>query len=383
VPAHHPIPPYVPASPTTFLLFNTSDIGGSERRLAGLWLYLRDSLGDSFRLVCHPGLVDALARQKEYAAIDQYRHQIISVPFTGRTREDTTLSRAFAFSSHVKAGDQLHFQGFFPLLSALRKDIFYLYSLNESSLNNVNLTGKAYYLLSLLRAQRADILDPKLHALFQRLYFFSRSKFYLTSGSYVDTTLFQPRFPKRNDVVFLGRFIAVKQVIPFVKAMPLIHQRLVAAGITDARFYLLGFGALEAEMRALLAGPAYEGIEWILEKAANPEAYLRSSKIILSIQRGNNYPSKSLLEGMAAGNVPVVTDAGTTELIAPRAFSTYVPETFSDEEIAEAITGVLTLGDAAFAARSEQARTFVERAFTLKRMADYYKAFYGVGNGAQ
>jgi glycosyltransferase involved in cell wall biosynthesis len=77
------------------------------------------------------------------------------------------------------------------------------------------------------------------------------------------------------------------------------------------KFYLLG------------DGPDFEKAEtfkrehnlWNVEMpgfVSYPQEYFKKSKIFVSIQQSNNYPSQSLLEAMACGNAIIASDVGET-----------------------------------------------------------------------
>jgi len=98
--------------------------------------------------------------------------------------------------------------------------------------------------------------------------------------------------------------------------------------------------------------------------------------VFFSLQMRNNYPSKSLLEGIAAGNIPLVTDVGTTRLIARPEFSYYVPENFSADDIAGELLQILSLDETTLQEKMTAARTFISNNFTIQTSAAYYINLY-------
>ena len=79
---------------------------------------------------------------------------------------------------------------------------------------------------------------------------------------------------------------------------------------------------------------------------------------------------------MSAGNLPIVTDVGSTRKIATPGFSYYVPEKFSAEDIAANILSILKLNDAELANKMNSARNFVIKNFTIQSSADYFTSLY-------
>jgi glycosyltransferase involved in cell wall biosynthesis len=355
------------------MIHTTQGVGGTEKRLTGLWLMLKKA-NYNVKIVCSNVLLNGMLQQSELDGLTNYSTDIITLPFTGKL-SDSVLIKEF-IDKEVKAGDRLHFLSYYPLLLKRKKGIQYLYSLTTCSLRNLNIKGRLFVLGAFARADKLDILDPLIYAFARKFFFYKKDRIFQTSNSYVDTIRYHPQHPKKNWIIFLGRFVPVKQVLRYVESIPVIHQKLIEVGIKDHVFYLLGYGALEEEIRAKLKGSDFKNVPVNVLKTDQPEAILKDSKIILSLQKGNNYPSKSLLEGLAAGNLPVVTSVGTTELIAPRHFSEYVPESFSSAEIAEAISKTLLLDDDKFIELSRLARDFVLNNYSIGKMADYYLNFY-------
>lgn len=199
----------------------------------------------------------------------------------------------------------------------------------------------------------------------------------MTPGSFVDTTIFKPsdNYQKENWFVFLGRFFYVKQVIQLLNVLPDVCRKLDAGGHTY-KFIFLGDGQLQPEMKKIILSPEFKGLPIEINWSNKPEEILAKSKVFFSLQMRNNYPSKSLLEGVAAGNIPLVTDVGTTRMIAKPAFSYYVPENFSANDIAGRLLDILALDETALQSKMKEAREFISNNFTIKTSAAYYTDLY-------
>jgi len=131
-------------------------------------------------------------------------------------------------------------------------------------------------------------------------------KIVVSSGSAVEVDRFQPAPEKHSVVVFAGRLVEEKNPLLFVEAIP-----AVARAMPNARFHLLGEGPLgpaveEAVERAGLRTVVTTG--FLLDLAP----ILAQTRVFVSLQRQDNYPSQSLLEAMACGAAVVATDVGLT-----------------------------------------------------------------------
>jgi glycosyltransferase involved in cell wall biosynthesis len=200
----------------------------------------------------------------------------------------------------------------------------------------------------------------------------------MTSNSFVDASFF-PKVEltkKINRVVHLGRFHPGKRIDKFILALPEVDSLLKERGILDAEYIILGYGTLEEAFREMLVGYEYKDIKYKIYFTPNPQEELIFSRIILSIQEKNNYPSRALLEGMACGNIPLVTDVGTTRKIADPSFSYFLNPDFQAKDLAEKIFEVLSLEENEFQKKAKSAIRFVEDNFTIEKMSDYYFQLY-------
>ena len=128
-----------------------------------------------------------------------------------------------------------------------------------------------------------------------------------------------------------------------------------------------------SELLAEAKNEIYNGLPIEIKFTSNPEEILNKSKVFISTQLFNNYPSRSLVEALAAGNLPVVTDNGQTRWIAKENFSYYVKEDFSETDIADAVYEIMKLDNNAFIEKANIARVFVTTNHTLKKMSNYFQ----------
>lgn len=366
---------------SVYHIIPTTGIGGAEKRFIELWCYLqRNEKQFNFYLVITGELHAALKAIPEIDKVLQPWENKIIIYQNDRNgsvlRSQKELYRFVC--KRTTANDIIHFILSFPTFIFPLKHNKTIYSLTESSLMNVNIKGRMLYLLNALRATYVDILDPGVHKKISRYFFFKRKRIMLTPGSFVDTNVFKPSddHQKENWFVFLGRFFFVKQVIGLLISVPEICQKLDAAGITDYKFIFLGFGQQENDMKLIMQQPAYKSLPIEIKRTNNPEKILARSKIFFSLQLKNNYPSKSLLEAMAAGNIPLVTDVGTTRMMAAPEFSYYVPENFSASDIARQLLSILSMDDASMQLKMNAARNFANKKFGINSSADYYSSIY-------
>ena len=366
---------------SVYYIIPTFGIGGAEKRFIELCSYLQQHDKEfNFYLIISEQLYSALKQNPEINKVLQPGENKI-IRFNIDTNKPILQFQKELYSfvcKHTTPDDILHFTLSFPTFIFPLKHKKTVYSLTESSLANVNFKGRALYLINALRARYVDILDPGVHQKISRYFFFKKNRVLLTTGSFVDTTVFKPVSdqPKENWFVFLGRFFFVKQVIELLNTLPEVCSKLDAAGIKNYKFIFLGFGQLEQHIYSIAALPKYRNLPVEIKMTNEPEAVLAKSKVFFSLQLRNNYPSKSLLEAMAAGNIPLVTDVGTTRKAAAPEFSYYVPEQFTASDITKQLLAILSLDENSQHSKMNAARNFILNNFTIQASADYYTGIY-------
>lgn len=362
-----------------YYIIPTNVVGGAEKRFIELWAYLQQKNSFNLNLIISKDLVAGPnANDTLQNIITKYKSKVFYFdinPSAGVFNFQKKLYRLVC--SITKADDILHFIIGFPSLIVPLKHKKTIYTLTESGFNNVNTKGRIAYLLNILRASHVDILDPMLHKKLSHLFFYKQKRIHLTPGSFVNHQLFTPAKEKENWFVFLGRFFAMKQVLELLAAVPVICNKINEQQAVPAyKFIFIGFGHLETEMRNMLQNESFKNLPVEILSTQNPEQILNRSKIFFSLQLNNNYPSKSLLEAMAAGNIPLVTDVGTTRMLAHPDFSYYVPENFSADELATRVIEILKLENRNFEQKILAARNFVINNFSIETSAVYFSDLY-------
>lgn len=356
------------------LVIPSIQLAGVEKRLLGFWLYSQKNYNRDFYLVTTKILHQKFLDAPEFAEIKNYSDKIIHIGVSESRSGSLKIVRDHLDKYRGKA--VMHFVLWYPLNLSLKKDRT-LYTFPGYDLSYLSPAKKAVLFSSFLRSKRSDILDPEIYKKMRKMFPFKKNSFSLTPNSVVNVEEYTADFDnKENWIVFLGRFVEHKQILRFARAIPEIHRRLISNNIKNIKFYLLGSGEQEEELKQITGGESYKGIDIFTGFVFDPQTILEKSKIILSVQLYNNYPSRSLLEAMAAGNMPVVTDVGNTDLIAKPEFSAYVKRDFSPDDIAQAITGLLSTPETIQVQKMKKARQFVAENCRMENMAQYFYKLY-------
>jgi glycosyltransferase involved in cell wall biosynthesis len=360
-----------------FLLLSTDHIGGAEKRFIGLWEAVCSTEKDlAITLVLSPALYQMLQNQEGYAAaLTKFQNRVIQWNISGRFRKFRSSLRRFV-DGHTEKQDILHFIGDHPLLPGLgRRQV---YSITQSSLKNLNNSGKAGHFAGIAFSDIIDILDPRVYEQISRWFFYKKKRLYRTANSFCDTRLFHslPFSEKKDWFVFLGRFEPMKQVCRLLDQVPSIYEAIRPLAGNDLQFYFFGHGSLESEMEIMMKEDRFTGLPITISYLEQPSEILAQSKVFFSLQWHNNYPSRSLIEAMAAGNIPLVTDVGQTRWLARPEFSYYVPEHFNREDMIRAVTEIYKTDPKELEEKSVMARQFILEHHTVEKMRDYYLGLY-------
>ncbi len=361
---------------SVFIILSTHHIGGAEMRFAGLWNAFnqnRENKDFDVFLVLNPALYENLIAAE---IISPHQSNVIVEKLSEKNFITYRANVNKAIKKYSTKGDIIHFIGYSPALLFYKRK-----SLLSVTLSNLNVEGaklKWIVLTSIFFSGSSDILDARVYKKLQKLFFWKKRSLHKTTNSFCNTELYKPVActEKKNQVVFLGRYSPEKQVIALMEAIPLIHAELKKSYNLDVQFYILGHGELAQNLLNIKEGDAFKNIKAEIYYEKFPYRVLNESKVFLSLQLHNNYPSRSLLEAMAAGNIPLVTDNGETRSIAKPEFSYYVPEKFTAAQLAQQLVQIFAMNEHDFNHKAMLARNSVLEEHTLEKMKLYYQKLY-------
>ena len=149
-------------------------IGGAEKRFIELYSYLQQNEKRfDFYLIISIELHEQLKQVKEiYKTLQPWEHKIITYRIDMNGPVSGFQKKLYDFvCSHTTGDDILHFIIFFPTFIFPLKHKKVIYSLTESSLQNVNINGRIVYLMNVFRAKFIDVLDPPFIKNFLNIFF--------------------------------------------------------------------------------------------------------------------------------------------------------------------------------------------------------------------
>jgi glycosyltransferase involved in cell wall biosynthesis len=188
--------------------------------------------------------------------------------------------------------------------------------------------------------------------------------------SFIKYENFYPVHPKLNNVVFSGRLVQLKNPLLFLEAVKIFNSAF--KDHKKISFNILGTGPLEKDMKSHalkngLSNVVFKG------KVSKPETILQHSKVFISIQQTENYPSQALIEAMACENAVIASDVGETRKLVTENEGELVR--LDADEIANALIRLLS-DDKTLSAKGKNARKKVISEHTIDRFKEYFYSLF-------
>lgn len=366
--------------PIAAIVLPTEQIGGAEKRLAELWVALRRRSTVPHKLVVSEPLRDHLGSMIEFGRTldDQRADVVVHAP------GDAPRRRALVRLGERQVVDVWHAVMASPLSLGLVRPAATVFTVPIATTDLLNIKGKLAVQAGVAFADATDVLDPKLTTTLKKLLPWKSSAIHNTPGSQIDIDAYRPlpHHEKRNVLVFCGLLSRAKNADRLLAALPELHARLTSAGVRDLSYVFLGRDTPELQFYERVRAMKNEPVTARFEP--NPAKVLSEAKVFFSVQPLTNYPSKSLLEAVACGALPVVTDVGDSRQIAHESFAHFIRGEFSAEDLVGPCLELLTMPTAAFEDRVARGRAFIAERFSLTAAVSYYQSLYAfAANGRE
>lgn len=361
-----------------YIVLPTSAFGGAEKRFLGLFVGLSHEM-PNLRLVASDALLTLARSSEEFAVL---RAPSLADRVVRFGEERGALSRALS-RCHCACPDALfHYVLVPPPLVQRFLSRRVVFTVPLSGMNLYGRWGRATLYAGALASARTDFLDQGVHDHFVRRLRPLRRRFSVTPQSFIDTRYYEavPATRKEDLVVFLGLLSDEKQAGRLVERLPAVLDRLDAAGHRVAvRLHGRETGQLPSIASRIASFSPPRNVESGF--SADPRGALGRARVFLSLQRNTNYPSKSLLEALACGALPVITDVADSRRMVPEGVAEWVPRDFSADDLAQSIGRLLSLSPEEHDRRVALARAHLEEHFSFEGMAIYYRDLWRAAGG--
>ncbi len=360
------------------LLVGGGKIGGAERRFARAFIKLTEKDNNLFLII----------NQKQYESLIKHGIPLDKsnnvVLIKGKYFSKTSfiykilsgIFLPFQIIKIIRNNDIrfLHSMGIFLLINSFLftrlKNVYKGISIFSSKVQSdgSNILTSFLFKIAIIRSDFIDFLSEDIEVRFIKKYGkYFNGKYYVSPCSFSDYSLFTLNDKEKdNSVVFVGRLIEEKNPNLFIDAIPIVLEKL-SGRFEDIKFHVVGEGPLEKALRIYVKKIGIQKYV-TFSYACNTAEILCKSKIFISIQNINNYPSQSLLESMACGNAIVATDVGETWKLIDD--STGIKVTLNSQDIANAIVALFNNPDK-LKEMGKNARKKVLKEHTIERFVEY------------
>lgn len=352
-------------------IIDSDSIGGVEKRFSYLFKYLASQKQIYY-------LINFLVNVKLKNKIDGYRSEIfntnLKISFFGcNYSADSFLKKVFVrFVEFIDVTKIAVIAGrkydvvYYATTKAVRYRIVFksLIKVNAyyGSTNPEMIVVKPLFQKLITNGFYFDCLSEDIARIFLEYTNVQCNKVVITPNSFIDYSDTEVSYlSKNNTVLYAARFDTMKGIPLLLEVIKYVLEKT-----RKVNFIILGYGVLENEILSFIKYNQYS--ENVTVKfVQNPKSYMRQSKIFLSLQKNENYPSQSLLEAMACNNCIIATDVGLTYKLIDNAVGVLVPPV--GETIGQAIIDLFS-NEEDLKRKCMSARNRIKNTHTVE---NYYK----------
>jgi len=179
----------------------------------------------------------------------------------------------------------------------------------------------------------------------------------ITPCPFTDYSQFKPK-KKENIVLFAGRLQPYKNPMVFIEAVFHLIENNDLSILKTWRFFVCGSGPLEDEINKRIKEKGYE--EWFcIGKCSDMTDLMGRSKVFVSLQTYENYPSQSLIEAIVTQNNIVVTDVGDTRLLFAKGAAYFID--LNPIELSETLLDIFSNGGFSEKKLEETSKNFISK----------------------
>tara|TARA_B100000029_G_C17490091_1_gene928783 strand:+ start:291 stop:1388 length:1098 start_codon:yes stop_codon:yes gene_type:complete len=313
---------------------------GAEKRFLNIWKKLLHQKKSIF-IITHKKTINYFnfsSTEKDFIITYDtkkltYLHQFYSV---------------FKIRKKIEKNSVIHFVNtYYPFISFIRQSHFiisWLQAFDYLSFNNVKLRQIFLYLIGFLFSRYIDVLNPSKYFKLKKLFFFKKI-FNTPLSVNIDGEIFKPD-SKNNSIVFLGRFEKHKGINLLLNSLVYLEKKLTKKMKNKKiNIFILGDGIEKNIVNEFVKKADFQNINIHSFYTKEPFKYLNSAKIFLSLQQSCNYPSRSLVEAMYSGCMPIITDGGDSKLMADENKVFFIDKNIMPQKLSDIILKILLYDD--------------------------------------
>lgn len=339
----------------TFVIRGKPPFGGMQRRYARLAAFLASgALRGKVQLLVSrralPAILDIVGHNSEL--------HISTFDISGNSTVASKIRDSWSLIKALRKleSDQLFLcigPGIFSFIASIfakRSTYISMCMVDYTIRPNISVFSRIAGGISCYLVDRIDCLSPSLAEDLDILFFgLANRKVRVAPNSFTDISKIE-RCEKRDiDILMMARFMPEK-------GFDLISE--IGSTLKDVNVHICGFGEYD-----------FDKHNFKVYNSSNPFAQMARTRIFLSLQKINNYPSQSTLEAMASGCAIIATDVGETRLFLDEECAVLIP--YDARELSYAIRDLLS-DEVKLNNMGKVARERVLKYHTIERYADYF-----------
>ena len=362
-----------------FIIINNDGISGSEKRIISIWNSLLDK-GINIYLVISENNYKKLVANSEFDINNSSKKNIILI----NPKKNSYFSYFFSIlqiRKYITKKSVLHFPLIYSPLFLFFKNIKIITSWNANykPFLNKKINLSLFFLIwySFFLSNKIDILDNNNFNFLKKILIFKNKISLNTAGSFSNHNIFKPS-NKKNIITFLSRFTEGKGIFELLDCLDSFDNKLSLLSLKNVELHICGNGELKENILKKLENKIYNNFKLKIYYNQNPEHILSQSKVFLSLQKRTNYPSKSLIEAMYSGCIPIIRNTGDSNKMLEDKYAFYIDKKLETEELVDSIIKILLLKNEDFNNISSEIRDITLKRFNIKNSTNYYNTLYNV-----
>lgn len=314
-----------------FVLVSTS-IGGAERRFFDIFLDLR-SMNKSLYIIMPFSLAKMLNCTEQEGVI------VIGVDTDNLAK--FILKYTHFLNSATFSGCSFHY----PINCLFFLHFFRKHKVSMS-LTNCYYTPKLLsknkslvrQYISMFFVNHIDVLSPTIYK--NLSYTFNKKVSLTPNGTYIKSGIYKNEFNKKNNIGFLGRLVEGKGLEDFIHIYESLWLKYKNQLPQDFCFIIAGYGKNEEIIRHYVNYLSNKNIPIKFLGYKNTDDFLAKCKVILSLQKITNYPSRVVAESLLSGAHVIVRDTGNSRDFGQLNGLHYISEKLDVDEIGNLLSNI-------------------------------------------
>lgn len=361
-----------------YIVMLSDDIGGSEKRFFDIYCALVER-DPTVHFVAPGMLLDKLSLPSANSAVCRniVRLEILTWSVINVVRALYPLIR------RAPKGSAFHY----PLNQLLFLHLLRGHRLSMSMCDCThspfdNQKNKHDYLiiLALHLACKVDVLSPTVYyELQQKLSSVLVDKISLTpQGTYVNPHVYHVAENKRCEVIFLSRLEEQKGITDWLELLPDVWSRMKSCSWAEAvNFLICGDGSLGEMTARRTAELRSDGIPVSFLGMVSPVDVFAEARVVLSLQRQTNFPSRVVGEALLSGCSVVIRDNGDSRQFGNMEGIVYVPDPLESNTLFNVLKPMLSNTPKEVYENANNIRIEAVRIYSSSASVDYFLAILG------